>query len=321
MTRPLDFDWGRVGLQICYEVTFPEVTRCSMLDGADLVINCTASICGTERLWDAMVRARAFENAVTFIACSVVGQQTGDQYFGGSVCVDPNGVSISQAHYGTEQLLLIDAPVEAARTARRAMNIVAARRPAVLRAHHTRPTATAAAHQNKGQEYMTDAAALGPLSSMDPFAAERAPGSRPQYADVVRIRSLLEQSRFSAVIAAWPENVGYLSGFYHPDMRVNWERLHLVIWPSGGDPAYVIPRPRADNWNGKTAPPFIGPEESTPVIDDIRGYDGKSSRWSEWPPRSWPTVTWPPPARPGVPHPPGQGRLRAQPNPAGPAAR
>lgn len=129
VTRPLDFDWGRVGLQICYEVTFPEVTRCSMLDGADLVINCTASICGTERLWDAMVRARAFENAVTFIACSVVGQQTGDQYFGGSVCVDPNGVSISQAHYGTEQLLLIDAPVEAARTARRAMNIVAARRP------------------------------------------------------------------------------------------------------------------------------------------------------------------------------------------------
>ena len=122
---------------------------------------------------------------------------------------------------------------------------------------------------------MTDAAALGPLSSMDPFAAERAPGSRPQYADVVRIRSLLEQSRFSAVIAAWPENVGYLSGFYHPDMRVNWERLHLVIWPSGGDPAYVIPRPRADNWNGKTAPPFIGPEESTPVIDDIRGYDGE----------------------------------------------
>ena len=76
-----------------------------------------------------MVRARAFENAVTFIACSVVGQQAGDQYFGGSVCVDPNGVPVSQARYGTEQLLLVDAPVEAARTARRAMNIVAARRP------------------------------------------------------------------------------------------------------------------------------------------------------------------------------------------------
>ena len=81
---------------------------------------------------------------------------------------------------------------------------------------------------------------------MDPFAAERVPGSRPRYADVDRIRSLLEQSPFSAVIAAWPENVGYLSGFYHPDMRVNWERLHLVIWPSGGNPAYVIPRPRAE---------------------------------------------------------------------------
>jgi Xaa-Pro aminopeptidase len=76
-------------------------------------------------------------------------------------------------------------------------------------------------------------------------------------------------------MAAWPENVGYLSGFYHPDMWVNWERLHIVIWPAEGDPAFVVPQMRADLWNGTDAVPFITAEDSRPFIADIRGFEGE----------------------------------------------
>lgn len=96
----------------------------------------------------------------------------------------------------------------------------------------------------------------------------------PRYADPERIRRMVDNSEFAAVIAAWPENVGYLSGFYHPDMRVNWERLHVVVWPAGGEPAYIVPRMRANNWT-ESAPAYIGPEESAPFLADIRGYDGE----------------------------------------------
>jgi Xaa-Pro aminopeptidase len=99
--------------------------------------------------------------------------------------------------------------------------------------------------------------------------------TRPKYADVERIQRLIRESGFDAVIAAWPENVGYLSGFYHPDMWVNWERLHIVVWPAEGEPGFVVPQMRADLWNGADTAPFITDEDSRPFIADIRGFEGE----------------------------------------------
>lgn len=128
-----EFEWGVLGLQICYEVTFPEVARCAVLDGADVVLNCTASLSGTEEVWAAMARARAFENATPFVVCSVVGAQGTDRYFGGSAAFDQHGVPIAQAPPHGEALVLVDVPVGAGRRARREMNIVGARRPELYR--------------------------------------------------------------------------------------------------------------------------------------------------------------------------------------------
>lgn len=97
----------------------------------------------------------------------------------------------------------------------------------------------------------------------------------PGYADLQRIERLIRAGEHDAVIAAWPENVGYLSGFYHPDLRLNWERLHVVVWPSGGEPAFVVPQLRADLWNGTAEASLIAQEDSRPFLTDIRGYQGE----------------------------------------------
>jgi Xaa-Pro aminopeptidase len=100
--------------------------------------------------------------------------------------------------------------------------------------------------------------------------------AKPKYVNLERIERLINASGFAAVIAAWPENAGYLSGFYHPDMWVNWERLHIVVWPAGGEPAFVVPRMRADLWTGSSSVPFITAEDTVPFIADIRGFDGEA---------------------------------------------
>jgi len=59
-------------------------------------------------------------------------------------------------------------------------------------------------------------------------------------------------------------------------MWVNWERLHIVVWPAGGEPAFVVPRMRADLWTGSSSVPFITAEDTVPFIADIRGFDGEA---------------------------------------------
>jgi len=98
-----------------------------------------------------------------------------------------------------------------------------------------------------------------------------------RYADIGRIRRLLDESQFDAIVSTWPENTHYLSGFYHPDMRLTWERLHIVVWPTNGPPVYVVPSPRADPWNGVDSGTWA-PEERRPHIRDIRGYSGEQDQ-------------------------------------------
>lgn len=95
-----------------------------------------------------------------------------------------------------------------------------------------------------------------------------------EFANVARVRQLLADSAFDALVVAWPENVNYLSGFYHPDFRLTWERLHIVVWPSEGEPVFIVPRVRADNWAGRGSSTWAV-DETRPFIDDIRGYEGE----------------------------------------------
>jgi Xaa-Pro aminopeptidase len=87
---------------------------------------------------------------------------------------------------------------------------------------------------------------------------------RSKYVNLDRLERAISESGFDAVIAVSPENVPYLSGFYNFDLRVIPERIHLVIWPSGGEPAFVASERRTG-----------GLTESDTFITDLRGYTGE----------------------------------------------
>jgi predicted amidohydrolase len=88
------FAWGgfTVGLQTCYDVRFPEVTRRLVDAGADLVLLPSEWVRGPlkEHHWRTLVTARAIENTV-YLAAADHAPPIGA---GNSMVVDPMGVEL-----------------------------------------------------------------------------------------------------------------------------------------------------------------------------------------------------------------------------------
>ncbi|WIE76468.1 carbon-nitrogen hydrolase family protein [Curtobacterium sp. MCSS17_007] len=88
----------RVGLETCYDLRFPEVTRrlaAPETGAADVVVLPAEWVRGPgkEHHWRTLLTARAIENTVWVVG---VGQ-TGPVGIGGSVVVDPSGVAVAAA--------------------------------------------------------------------------------------------------------------------------------------------------------------------------------------------------------------------------------
>ncbi|MHA1653962.1 MAG: nitrilase-related carbon-nitrogen hydrolase [Candidatus Thorarchaeota archaeon] len=83
----------KVGLEICYDIRFPELTRRLALEGAQLVIVPGAFPDPRSHHWDTLLLARAIENQLYVAAANRVGRSfDGKTYFGHSQFVDPWGV-------------------------------------------------------------------------------------------------------------------------------------------------------------------------------------------------------------------------------------
>jgi Predicted amidohydrolase len=106
---------GRIGLQICYDWRFPEVTRVLALSGADIVAHPTNSPVAARDLADFVPRARATENAVYFLMANRVGTEAGTTFFGRSQIVDPLGNVLAVADDAHVSLIVAEVDVELAR--------------------------------------------------------------------------------------------------------------------------------------------------------------------------------------------------------------
>ncbi|MEH7214120.1 carbon-nitrogen hydrolase family protein [Priestia megaterium] len=97
-----------IGLQICYEVGFPEGARILTLQGANLLIYPSAF--GNARLyaWDIATRARALENGCFIIAANRIGTEKDETTFGGhSRIIDPTGKVLAEA-LDNEQIIVAE---------------------------------------------------------------------------------------------------------------------------------------------------------------------------------------------------------------------
>lgn len=120
---------GRLGVHICYDITFPEVSRVQALKGAEILINTSASAAGFEEFWEHALFTRAVENGTWYAVCSVVGEQRGDVLFGGSRVVAPDGRIVAAAKFHEEEVIFADVDLSLARRSRASFHTFSTRQP------------------------------------------------------------------------------------------------------------------------------------------------------------------------------------------------
>jgi predicted amidohydrolase len=110
-----DTPLGRIGIEICYDLRFPEVTRALALRGADLVAHPTNFPLAARVQTELITVARAAENRIYLLTANRVGKERRGEFCGWSQIVDPYGKRLAEAGETEETLLVADLDVERAR--------------------------------------------------------------------------------------------------------------------------------------------------------------------------------------------------------------
>ena len=89
ITKPVKTSIGKVGMMICYDLRFPEMSRSLATSGSEVLVVPSAWVKGDmkEEHWLTINKTRAIENGCYVIA----PDQVGNIYCGRSVVVDPYG--------------------------------------------------------------------------------------------------------------------------------------------------------------------------------------------------------------------------------------
>lgn len=94
-----------IGLNICYDASFPEAARCLTLLGADLIVLPTNWPTEARCNADYLPNTRAMENAVYYMAIDRVGTERGVTFVGHSRIVAPNGQTLAEGSKEGEEIL------------------------------------------------------------------------------------------------------------------------------------------------------------------------------------------------------------------------
>ncbi len=121
---PEPIPWGdfRIGMQICYEIGFPDISRLLVLKGANVIIYPAAFGRARYHVWDIQSKARALENGMYVVAVNRAGVDDGTVYLGGrSRIVAPDGSVIAEAGRDGDEVLVAEIDTDKCTEARRAV--------------------------------------------------------------------------------------------------------------------------------------------------------------------------------------------------------
>ncbi len=92
IAKPIDTKMGKIGMLICYDLRFPEISRILTVRGSEILVIPSAWINGymKEQHWITLNKTRAVENGCYVIASN----QVDNVYCGRSMVIDPMGKTI-----------------------------------------------------------------------------------------------------------------------------------------------------------------------------------------------------------------------------------
>lgn len=124
-----DTEYGKMGVAICFDGRFPELFRAEALAGAKLIfLPAQFNMTTGPMHWDLMIRSRAVDNQVFFVAASCARYE-GFKYlcWGHSSVIEPLGRKLAECDE-TEQILYCDIDLDLVDEARRGLPLLASLR-------------------------------------------------------------------------------------------------------------------------------------------------------------------------------------------------
>lgn len=89
-------DLGKIGLLICYDAFFPEVSKGLALQGADVLACISAAPATSKPFFDRVIPARAIENTCFFLYANLVGTELSMVFEGGTQAMGPRGEDLGR---------------------------------------------------------------------------------------------------------------------------------------------------------------------------------------------------------------------------------
>jgi N-carbamoylputrescine amidase len=140
--KPGSSDWPvfhtrycKLGVYICYDRHFPEGWRALALNGAEYIVNPSATVAGLSKyLWELEQPASAAANGVFIGAINRVGKEEPwagkmGEFYGSSYIVNPRGQIEAQASYDQDELLVHEIDLDMIRQVRDTWQFFRDRRP------------------------------------------------------------------------------------------------------------------------------------------------------------------------------------------------
>ena len=124
---------GRVGVYICYDRHFPEGARCLGLNGAEIVLNPSATVAGlSEYLWKLEQPAHAVANQYFLGAINRPGTEGPwniGEFYGTSYWCDPRGKILTEGSRDTDDIVIAEMDLDLIREVRNVWQFFRDRRP------------------------------------------------------------------------------------------------------------------------------------------------------------------------------------------------
>ena len=114
--RVYDSKVGKIGMNICYDISFPESSRILALEGAELIVLSTNWPIGAEYYSKYVAPTRAAENRVNYAAINRVGSERAFKFCGLSKIVDCSGNSLAEASRSREEIIFAEVDLAKARS-------------------------------------------------------------------------------------------------------------------------------------------------------------------------------------------------------------
>jgi len=109
---------GRLGLVICYDIFFPELSKTYAIKVADIIICISASPSTTRPFFEKVLPARAIENTTFVLYSNLVGTELNMEFWGGCTAIGPRGDIIAKGECFKDGIVKADLDLKEIETAR-----------------------------------------------------------------------------------------------------------------------------------------------------------------------------------------------------------